>query len=435
MPPQGLLILPDFPFKDLFLTFYNDTKIDFYFVGGFVRDMLLNRPIKDIDVVTEKMDYLEFSRLLNRYIKGTVIHFKDNVRISAKGHTIDVSKLRGKSIHEDLSYRDFTINNLAYHFEQGLIGDSEDLRNGKIKMVYDRVFLDDPLRILRCYRFVSEFGFHVDEMTRKKLIEQKELLKTVPSERINRELVYLFTGDYVGMAFEQMVDDALIPILFESTLSLISLYGGKYHIEDVFTHSVSVAKELIRILPFHLSVEDRLVMILAALLHDTGKGDERYRLTPGKFLGHEEISAYIVEKELKKLSFSNKIIRDVSILVKRHGDIRKFSSNNTKDITLLRFAYENYEYLDKIILLSIADARSKKRDDESFYSTIERIKLLSSRLDFSRKSIINGEILIEMGFPKGKKLGVVLKETQFRLVAGLLVSYEEAIKFVKGYCI
>lgn len=430
MQTERLLELPDFPFKDIFLKFYEEEGVDFYFVGGFVRDLLLNQKVKDIDIVAEGIDYIECAKMLNSYIKGAFVTFKDNVRITKGGSTIDVSKLRGNTLTDDLKKRDFTINNLAYHFKKGLIGDTSDLENKVIRAVSDETFVDDPLRVLRGYRFVSQFGFEIEQNTRRLMMEAKSLLNKVAYERVIKELDETFCGDYFLTAFDIMVEDGIFLDIFPIFNSIKELYGGVYHIEDVLSHTFSVVKVLYPMIK-NFNNTDKVVLILSALLHDIGKGDERFKSTPGKFVGHEEISAKLAEKELKRLTYPTKLIREVCSLVKKHGQIRKYSTNGAKEITLLRFIYENFDLLDKLMVLSIADAQSKNRCDISFNETIKSINLLREKIDLSKKSLIGGEDLMQMGVEKGPELGKLLTDIHFRLVSGIFNSKDDVEKYVR----
>jgi len=112
---------------------------------------------------------------LNEKLKGTFVEFKDNVRIVKGDVTFDISKLRGSTITEDLSHRDFTINNLAYHFKKGVIGNTFDIENKIIRIVYEDAFTDDPLRILRGFRFMSELNFIIAKHTLEKMRTQQQL--------------------------------------------------------------------------------------------------------------------------------------------------------------------------------------------------------------------------------------------------------------------
>lgn len=423
----------DFPYREFLITFYESTHIDFYLVGGLVRDILLKRSIKDIDLAAETIDYRDFAKKLNERLKGTFVEFKDNVRIVKGNVTFDISKLRGNTITEDLNHRDFTINNLAYHFKKGVIGNISDIENKIIRIVYEDAFTDDPLRILRGFRFMSELNFTIEKHTLEKMIAQQHLLKNTPSERINKELTELLLGINGFEAVKLMADSGILLTLIPELMPLKGRYGGTYHVEDVLSHTLTVVKYIYQSIPKYNNDTDRLALVLSALFHDIGKGDVAYEHSNGKFVGHEEKSSLLTAQILKRLSFPNKLLKEVSHLVAKHGKIRIYATNGVKERTLLRFVYDNYPLLDKLIDLSIADAKSKERDNEIFYKTINKIKEAASKLDFSRKSLIGGVDLIKLGFEKGEKMGELLNEVHFLLIAGILKDRDEAIKYVKSF--
>ncbi|MEF3254155.1 MAG: HD domain-containing protein [Deferribacterales bacterium] len=430
MQTDRLLENKVFPFKEVLFDFYNNQYKNFYLVGGFVRDLLLGRTIKDIDIVAEGIDYRDFATKINRFIKGNRVEFKDNVRLVKDGVTIDISKLRGKDLLEDLKYRDFTINNLALHFENGLIGDRTDIDKGIIRIAYNNSFIDDPLRILRGFRFMSELNFTIDSFTLDMMINNKNLLDSIPSERINKEFTTLLLGVNCYNTLIEMRKSGVIFKLIPEFSTLDSLYGGKYHTEDVLSHTFTFTKIVLNQLHKY-NERDKLVLILASLLHDIGKGAEIYKDTKGKFFDHEKIGAKMSEQILKRLSFPLKIVKDVCFLVEKHGYIRRFVTNGVRDFTLLKFVFENYNFLDKIIEISISDAKSKLRDTVEFYEMIRNIRESMKLLDFEKLKLVSGNDLLSLGVPKGPLMGYMLKEVHFRLVSGFIKDRDEAIKFIK----
>lgn len=421
----------NFPLKEIFFDFFHNHYSRFYFVGGFVRDILLNREIKDIDVVAEGIEYRDFAKKLNKFLKGTAVDFKDNIRIVKNDVTVDISKLRGETIGEDLNRRDFTINNLAIHFNDGIIGDPSDIERKVIRMVYENSFIDDPLRILRGFRFMSELGFGIEHDTLEKIFLEKDLLISIPSERVNKELNHLFLCQNCYKTLKLMKDLAVLYIIFPELKGLDGLSGGKNHLEDAIEHSLSVTKITHKLSENYQADQDRLSIIIASLLHDVGKGDERYKETFGKFVGHEIVSEKFTEKILKRLSYPNKMIKEISTIVKKHGVIRQYAINGVTDATLYKFVYENYKILNKLIDISIADARSKGRDNLEFYKTIDKVIEYSKKLDFSKKYLISGNDLLSMGYKKDARLGEVLGEIHFKLVSGIIRNRDEAIKYAR----
>ncbi|MDE7169008.1 MAG: hypothetical protein K2N67_02310, partial [Mucispirillum sp.] len=190
------------------IPFYNELSLlekklgcEIFIVGGAVRDILMGKVPKDMDITAEKTSYEKAAETLGKIIKAYPVPFKDNMRLTKKGGiVIDVSKLRGASITEDLKLRDFTINNLALSLKGELLGDDTDIKSGIIRAASDGAFTSDPIRILRGFRFVSSLGFDIDKDTLSLMIAEKELLKNAARERILGEIRKILSGKYIEKA-------------------------------------------------------------------------------------------------------------------------------------------------------------------------------------------------------------------------------------------
>ncbi len=174
-------------------------KAKIYLVGGYLRDLILARTNKDLDfVLTGRLtDFVkEFAKKINgtffllndRYQTNRVINKKD-------GLTYDFTRMRARSIEEDLKKRDFTINALALDLEKPVLlkvmdpyKGREDIRKRVIRVVSERAFTDDPLRLLRSIRFRALLNFRIERKTEKLILEKATLLKKVSGERIREEL-------------------------------------------------------------------------------------------------------------------------------------------------------------------------------------------------------------------------------------------------------
>jgi|SRR5690625_4361711 len=228
--------------KNLHETFYQAAKViaiieangyETYFVGGCVRDFLLNRPIKDIDIATaalpeEIMDLfdsvipvgIEHGTVIVRYhnISYEVTTFRHEGTYTDQRRPDEVTFIR--HIEEDLKRRDFTINALAMDRKgriKDLFSGKEDLDNQLIRSVGNPTerFREDPLRILRGIRFTSQLGFTIEEETYNKMCHLRAEIETIATERITDELIKLFKGEFVQQSIEyikQLQLHAHIPI-------------------------------------------------------------------------------------------------------------------------------------------------------------------------------------------------------------------------------
>lgn len=301
-----------------------------YFVGGFLRDALMKKETGDIDLATsatpeEVLELFKEHRMLKTGIRhGTIVLFYQGKKMEITTFREEGRYLHhrwpeevtfSKSIEEDVIRRDFTINALAYHPEEGLldfVGGQEDLKKKLLRAVGSpkKRFEEDALRMMRLLRFASVLGFTVEEETKKALFSCKDLLKEVSAERIQVELSKLLMGEHVQRV---LIDyqDVLAVIIPE----LKPLFGFEqqtpYHCYDVWIHTSYVVEKVKKELPYRL----------AALFHDIAKPqcfylDDR---GVGHFPGHGIASAKITEKILKRLRYSKKIQKKVLPMILHHN--------------------------------------------------------------------------------------------------------------------
>lgn len=213
-------------------------KFQAYFVGGCVRDLLLERPIGDIDIATSATPE-QIQEIFNKVIPvgidyGTVI-----VRYEQESFEVTTFRLDGKysdqrhpdsvlyvrDINSDLKRRDFTINALAMDKTGNIIdlfNGKKDLQNQLIRTVgngYER-FREDPLRIIRAIRFASQLGFKIEKETLKNMSKIKDEIEHIAVERITNEISKTFSGDYIQQAIQYLIDTkifSLLPILKNNT--------------------------------------------------------------------------------------------------------------------------------------------------------------------------------------------------------------------------
>ena len=302
-----------------------------YVVGGAVRDMIIGTRPSDYDVATdalpEQIAALFEDKKLNFVGKsfGTVI-------ISNRGYNIEVTTFRresnysdgrrpdlvtySKSLAEDLSRRDFTINALAYNYAEGLVdyfNGLEDIKKGRIKTVglADKRFSEDYLRILRGIRFSSRLGFDIEEETLKAMKKYSGGLKYISGERVREEFFKMLMADRPSESLELLRKTSALKVLFPE---LDCLYGFQQknpnHSMDVYYHSLCVLDR----------VEKNLIVRLAALFHDVGKF---FTFTVdkegiGHFYGHEKESVAILKAILKRLNSSREIVLRVEKLIYYH---------------------------------------------------------------------------------------------------------------------
>lgn len=411
-----------------------------YFVGGVVRDLLLEREIEDVDLVCFNTEYTEFAKKLSAKLGFAYITFKDNIRLVKKKTVIDVSKPRGMNIFEDLNKRDFTINNLAINLEGEILGDKSDLLLRKIKHVYADVFQDDPLRMLRAFRFVSELGFVLDSSTAALIASYASSIINTAKERIFQELYKMFTGKYLTNSLRSFfysdkgqpdsVGKFLLPEIVETQHIK---QPARFHKENILDHSISVTEEMFRIVnELDMSEEKRFVLITAALLHDCGK-KRAWEANAGRnFVNHDIIGEKVGRQIMKRLGYPNKYAKEISFLIRHHLRLTIFSVNGIRRLKLQKYVFENRAYIDDIILLSLADNRVKTFNIRLLHDVILRIRKIQEKMDLSATEKIRGTDIINMGVKEGPEVARILKEVHFRLAFGYLKDFDEIKTFVQS---
>jgi len=176
------------PFYEKIEKIVKEGGFEAYFVGGCVRDLLLDRKVHDIDMICFSHDYKEFASALKDGFFCVWVEFKDNIRLVHGKKEIDISKPRGEKLAEDLLKRDFTINNLAADIDGNVYGDPADLSEKVLRHISDDSFTDDPLRILRTFRFYAQMGFRIAPETMRKIGDEKHLLTLEPNSQMRNKV-------------------------------------------------------------------------------------------------------------------------------------------------------------------------------------------------------------------------------------------------------
>ncbi|MBI5043925.1 MAG: CCA tRNA nucleotidyltransferase [Nitrospirae bacterium] len=284
-----------------------------YLVGGSVRDILLRRPLRDIDISVPS-DSLEIAKRFADKIKGSFFVMSEEEGVARvvkkegrKALQFDFARFKGKDILEDLSNRDFTINAMAINISKFRISDfgfrissieiidpyngRKDLNDKIIRVIKPDALKDDPLRMLRAIRLASDLELKIEDKTIEYIKGLAPSLGSVSSERVRDELFRIFKSNrshyYISLLDEYRLLDVIIPEIRE----MKGLKQGSYHVYELWTHSLKtveyledVIKNIKLYLPEytdrikrHLRLEieqgiDRLSLLkFAALLHDTGK--------------------------------------------------------------------------------------------------------------------------------------------------------------------
>jgi len=441
-----------------------------YIVGGYIRDKILNKEVKDYDFVVEK-DAETVAKIAAEKLGGTFVSFmseKGTFRVIVKDGILDFSELKGEDIYIDLGHRDFTINAMAIrlidYFEYENIidpfGGIEDIKNRKIRQVSIKTFKEDPLRALRAVRFAAVYKFDIDEKTKENIKENAHLIKNVAPERIMNEFNLILKVKNSNKYLNIIEELKLMENIFEEVSKMKEVGKCYYHLSNTWIHSIRTVEEyenIINNMRFSKEVYDlvldylerdisksnkiRDIIKLAALFHDIGKPESIYIDSENKihFYNHEVKGAEIVKNISLRMKMSNKETSLLKKLVLFHMKPLLFYSNNgPTNKTLFKFFSDLKDDSIGVLLLSQADFTATriffgKEDDIKKYDEYIA-QLLKKYILFknTEKPLLSPlDIIINFNLHNGEKLGQILYELRKNQFYGEIKSKDDAIEFVK----
>jgi len=368
-----------------------------YLVGGTVRDLLLNREIKDLDFAI-KGETIELAREFSKKIEGSFVlldeHFsigrvvKDNV-------TIDFSQLRGGSIEADLSERDFTINAMAVPLSMDKVIDPfegmGDIKNKIIRMVNEENLKTDPLRILRAYRFHATLEFDIDKETREVLKKFAYLMKITAKERIKEELWKIFSVERSYKTIKLIIEDDIFKSLFKTSEHL----------------------------PLKPNIE--ALKIAEEFMIDSKR--EIKHLNCFKFVILFDFHASDLLASIKPSRKEQKFCED---LIKAGTRIKKIETLLDK----VRFIRDFEHILQHALIYGMSkDPLGISR--RWFYEEIENFYKKIYLKNKKKLPLIKGEDLLNLGFKPSPLLGEILERIETLILTGKISSKEQAIEEIK----
>ena len=429
--------------KDIFHTISNVAdKLGYecYVVGGYVRDLFLQRPSKDIDVVVVGSG-IEMATQLKQVLgkKAHLSVFRNFGTAQVKYHNMEVEFVGARkesynrnsrkpivedgTLEDDQNRRDFTINAMAICLNADRFGELvdpfygiEDLEDGIIctPLDPDITFSDDPLRMMRCVRFATQLRFTIEDETFDALIRNAERIKIVSGERIKDELNKIIMADTPSRGFVDLHRCGLLQLIMPelTALDIVETCNGRSH-KNNFYHTLEVLDNVSR-------KSDNLWLRWAALLHDIGKPkSKRWDNAQGwTFHNHNFIGAKMVPALFRRLALplDNKM-KYVQMMVDLHMRPIAIADNVVTDSAVRRLINDAGEDIDDLMLLCEADITSKNEVRKKMY--IENFRMVREKLakkkkkDFKRllQPCIDGNEIMQMfGLTPSKEVGI-LKQT------------------------
>ena len=397
-------------------------------VGGPVRDILLGRGrTNDLDLTTDARP-----EQIEALAAGWADHVWDvgvrfgTVGARKGGHHLEITTYRsesydpasrkpevsfGDSLSGDLGRRDFTVNAMAVRLPSlefvDLHEGRRDLADGVLRTpgTPEDSFTDDPLRMLRAARFVSQLGFAIAPDVVQAMSAMADRLEIVSAERIRDEFTKLLLGAYPRLGLEVLVQTGLAAQVMPELPALQLEVDEHHRHKDVYQHSLTVMEQAIALESSHEPTSDPdLVLRLAALLHDVGKPKTRKFEADGgvSFHHHEVVGARMVKKRLTALRFPNDVVDEVAKLTELHLRFHGYGTGEWTDSAVRRYVRDAGDQLTRLHKLTRADCTTRNRQRAAALQTAydgleERIARLAEEEELaSIRPDLDGNAIMEI---------------------------------------
>jgi len=408
-------------------------------VGGPVRDILSGRgTTNDLDLTTDARP-----EEIEALASGWADHVWDvGVRFGTVGarkgnHHLEITTYRsesydpasrkpevtfGDSLAGDLGRRDFTVNAMAVRLPSlefvDLHDGMRDLAEGVLRTpgTPEESFTDDPLRMMRAARFVSQLGFTIAPEVVQAMTTMADRLEIISAERIRDELSKLLLGAHPRHGLEVLVQTGLAPYVIPELPALQLEVDEHHRHKDVYQHSLTVMEQAIDLETAHEPTsEPDLVLRLAALLHDIGKPKTRKFESDGgvSFHHHEVVGARMVRKRLAALRFPNEVIDEVATLTELHLRFHGYGTGEWTDSAVRRYVRDAGDQLVRLHKLTRADCTTRNRQraaalQAAYDGLEERIARLAEEEELAsiRPDLDGNRIMEVLGIPPGRDVGV-----------------------------
>ncbi|MDA3861924.1 MAG: CCA tRNA nucleotidyltransferase [Melioribacteraceae bacterium] len=449
--------------KDYFLKaseVADEMNIQIYVVGGYVRDLMLNRKLDDVDILVVG-DGLEFAQKLSQklglkkvdYFKtfGTAHFFYKDIDLEFVGARKESYSLDSRNpeveigtFEDDINRRDFTINTLAISLNKDSFGELIDTFGGvkdieskliKTPLNPEETFNDDPLRILRAFRFASQLDFHLDDSLVKAANKLASRLEIISQERVTEEFFKILKSPKPFVGLRLLFDSGVMKVIFPEVADLRGVEQIKdFHHKDVFLHTCQVVDNV-------ASVSDNVWLRFAALMHDIAKPPtKRFDQKVGwTFHGHEEKGARWMKYIFKRMKLPLTKLNYVRTLVRLHLRPIALISDDVTDSAIRRFIVTLGEDLEDMITLCRADITSKNPKKVTRYlsnydKVMEKVRDVKERDKLREfQSPVHGEEIMKLfNIPPSRKVGEIKTAIEEAILEGEIGNnYEEAFEYLK----
>lgn len=438
---------------------------DIYLVGGAVRDYLLGKTTCDKDILVNNAE--SFAKEFARKNNATFITLDSENKIYRvvlrdKINYLDITEPIEGSLEKDLRRRDFTINAIAINLKTKEITDinngQEDIKNRVIRSISEDNLVDDPLRILRAFRFSATLGFEIEQGTLEQIKRHKDLILNPAKERVNYEILKLFQGEYTPQVLLMASD--IIELLYPVFTDVKKVPKNTHHHLGLYEHSVETVNQIQQIyntssdeVKEHMNKVDfggfsRLAHLkFAGFFHDIGKfstwtieGDRH------RFIKHDDVGSKMAKEILKQNKFSKKQIEYITSMIKNHiYPSQVVSAENINDKIYMRYIRKMEDNVIDNIILAQADrlsARGSAITDDIVKDNIDRLnKLLEFYIMIKPKlkpipKLLTGQEIMEIkNIPQSPILGKIISALKEEQSEGNILTKAEAVEFVKNFSV
>lgn len=437
-----------------------------YMVGGYLRDFVMGRQTSypDYDFIVQGGKAIELAQEFACRLSGNFVVLDeafDTARVVLSDCQFDFAGCMGATLEDDLHRRDYTINALAWNPLQpesliDTVGALTDIRNQTVRLISPEAVNEDPLRILRAWRFAAALNFTIDDSTRAVLTDSMSSIGTVTRERVSYELFALFESDCAAVHVKDMGETGLLEKLFPELKNTRQVTANSFHHLGLFDHSVEAvrqcevsftefpqrARELFT-QPLAHTLTRFGALKIACLLHDIGK-PETWIVTPeGKhtFIGHDKLGAEMCAPLAKRMKWSKPLERFVEKMIRWHlrpGQL--FHQGDPTDRAIVRFYRSIGEDVPELILLAMSDFRStcgpglqegRGRAERKLIELLERYFVYVDEAKHLPRLLDGKDVMSILGISGSPIVGTILEALEEARQLGEIVNRQQAEEFVR----